>query len=179
MYVPQNAIAVDDGQYVEGVFGYSPRRVTLYASADSGGNALTKASLLAFMDMYTAMANTQIKYGGTTWTYTSICIQPAGDGNCDVQSVLDLWQYNRTTLENDADVLNTINQANLTDVLGRSLDLNQHVGGITRSGGNITSARALHLLLRVKNDKRDLGDGKKRAQQCTCLHTLLTVSLNA
>lgn len=71
--------------------------------------------------------------------------------------MLDLWGYNQTRLAGDPDVLATVN-AGGEDALGRTLKLDDLLGGIERNGlGEIVSAKALLYTVDMVNDAVDYG----------------------
>lgn len=173
LYTPQDSRAFGDEDYVEATYGFEPLDSSIFGVARSDGDLLNSASLLELLDSYDALVATTAQSGGRTWTFAETCNKPlsaAGDDRCDVQSVLDLWSYDRATIAalTDSEIRDAVSEPELRDVLGRSMRLGAILGGIeTGAGGRVESARAAQIEFAIKNEKRPISgeeDGDPEAQ---------------
>lgn len=98
LFTPQDSESFDHRDYVESVFGFDPRATDVYATSTSdGANILTKAQILAFLDMYEDIRNISVSKDGDTKTLLADCVQ-GSNGACDQTSVLDFWDYDRAAV---------------------------------------------------------------------------------
>lgn len=69
-----------------------------------------------------------------------------------MDSILAFWNYNETTLRNDANILSTINRRDVAlDYLGRPVNLNWVLGGVRRdASGAVVSAECFQTVLYMK-----------------------------
>ena len=56
---------------------------------------------------------------------------------CNIESILDFWDYNRTLLELDQDIITTINTPGRTTRRGLPLSLGSNLGGISCASGSV------------------------------------------
>ena len=104
-----------------------------YGVPTGGGNCLTKELILDFYDSYNATSSVAVTEGERTYVMHDLC-RPAGNfapysSQCKMRSVLQWWDYNRTRIELDDDVLATLNQT-VEDYTGRSLPISSVLGSV-------------------------------------------------
>ena len=124
----------------------------IVGTENSDSNVLTKDRLLDVMEMHKSIETGVSFFEGGNYTYTDLCVNGGGscknfDFNnpnqvcsCLVTSILKVWDYNRTKLEMDDDVLATIN------TYGERTDLESVLGEPTfDTTGTLVAAEALSL----------------------------------
>jgi len=115
-----------------------------------GANLLTKPMLLAFMDIFDAL---KVINTGTPTALDAPGVPPPRRTSplspCSTASVLDFWHHNRTALEEDADVLHTINRGGAYSDTGDPIVTQEVLGAVQRdpASGAILGAQALQLTL--------------------------------
>jgi len=118
LWVPQGTDAQKETEKYEAYFDGTVRfNNMLVQSATDGGNVLEKESLVDAIKMHTAIESTVSTTEGKNYTLLDLCAKAGGscvsgfDGVCQcfVQSILRQWNYNLDTLQNDEDVLATLN----------------------------------------------------------------------
>eukprot|EP00635_Sarcinochrysidales_sp_CCMP3193_P000272 CAMPEP_0118913806 /NCGR_PEP_ID=MMETSP1166-20130328/14447_1 /TAXON_ID=1104430 /ORGANISM="Chrysoreinhardia sp, Strain CCMP3193" /LENGTH=1048 /DNA_ID=CAMNT_0006853371 /DNA_START=59 /DNA_END=3205 /DNA_ORIENTATION=- len=114
--VPQDTRAIRDRKFVEDRFSDSPSpSQALLNRRGDGANVLTKEAMLQVMDLHEAVLG--ISSRGSTAGYDErtcslVFWRSPGSLPCAVESILAFWDYNRTTLEADPDVVATVNRRN-------------------------------------------------------------------
>jgi len=107
LWVPQKTRSLREADYVEVTYGQGPRaEYILGVPRDESANVLDKDYLLEFFDINEAVLAIEVEHEGTTYGHTDLCVYrgPA----CFVSSVFNAWGRNRDLLENDNDVVSTI-----------------------------------------------------------------------
>ena len=64
---------------------------------DPSGNVLTKETLILLLDLYDTINEIEIEHDGMQYTYQDICARYQ-NGNCYIQSILELFQFDLDTL---------------------------------------------------------------------------------
>mmetsp|Transcript_3720 Transcript_3720/g.9341 ORF Transcript_3720/g.9341 Transcript_3720/m.9341 type:complete len:904 (+) Transcript_3720:610-3321(+) len=139
LWVPQGTTAQTESDLYQGYFGGNSRinSLIIEPSSDDNDNVLTKDLLLDAMKMHQEIASGQSQEDGETYTFTDLCVssggtcanttaQPSASNaicNCLVTSILKQWNYNVELLEQDDNILSTLNgygtQQDLEAVLGQ------------------------------------------------------------
>jgi hypothetical protein len=151
LWVPQDTIAETEEAVYRNHFPPSARiNQVIISAAENGDNILTKASLLQAMQMHNAIEQGTATYEDEDYMLTDLCV-PAGGScvdpsaggpvcSCLVNSILKQWNYDMETLENDDNVLSTLNnygtQEDLSGVLGNP---------VFDQDGQLVSAEAFSL----------------------------------
>eukprot|EP01065_Artemidia_motanka_P020387 TRINITY_DN243_c0_g1_i1.p1 TRINITY_DN243_c0_g1~~TRINITY_DN243_c0_g1_i1.p1 ORF type:complete len:919 (+),score=291.71 TRINITY_DN243_c0_g1_i1:48-2804(+) len=146
LWTPQGTEALDDKAWVEGTFGFGERQQTFYAASGDGSNVVEKSRLLAFLREFTSVQAEVVPYGSEDLTWESLCVRDAG--RCrEPRSILNVWDYNETLLQNDPDPLATLNTpAAAAKLLNGGPPLEYYLGSAQRdAAGRITSVPALRL----------------------------------
>lgn len=167
LWVPQNSDSIGRIDYVRDVYGRRPWDVTTIftttgaTATASSDMALTVASVQSLMTWYTQLTaiTTTATVDGVTYTDTleTLCYRAGGD--CYVKSILDLWQYNATTIASltDADILTAVNDDSRYQYVDGSSRVVQGriMGGIKTSSttGDVMSADVLRLQIYLNNDQ--------------------------
>eukprot|EP00049_Salpingoeca_infusionum_P009689 m.164687 g.164687 ORF g.164687 m.164687 type:complete len:937 (+) comp14407_c0_seq2:573-3383(+) len=154
LYTPQDSVSFAERIVIEEQFGFEPAFNSLIMNkADSDfvldisrNNDFNKKSLLDLMTAYEILQNvtTTNNATGETVTYESRCNIT---GVCLEFSVLDFFNYNRTIIENDNDVMQTINNK-LTTNMNPTLAKASIFGGMTPENSTtptIAFVEALYL----------------------------------
>ncbi|KAJ8598558.1 hypothetical protein CTAYLR_001393 [Chrysophaeum taylorii] len=108
LYTPQRTRAFRDRDWVEDRFGDEDAAVEVFL--DGNTNLLEKEALLEAMDLYDLVLGLE-SFGGTEGFDERSCAKVywGGPPACQKESVLALWDYNRTTLSADNDTVGTVN----------------------------------------------------------------------
>lgn len=133
LYTPQNTRAFDDRDWVEDNFGDAPWPSTVYLNRrGSDTSVLTKEALLEAFDLYEVVLTVDSDKHRRGYDERS-CeavywrregIEPVSpDTTCQKEGVLAFWDWNRTKLEQDPDVLATINRQDKVDCCSPSDDV--------------------------------------------------------
>lgn len=118
LWVPQNTKAeVETEQYETHFESLSRLNVVIVKADKEKGNVLTKDRLVDAMKMHAQIAAGVATVDEEDHTFTSLCTPAKGvcasstEGVCGclIQSALKLWDYDLEQLENDTDVLATLN----------------------------------------------------------------------
>mmetsp|Transcript_23737 Transcript_23737/g.67064 ORF Transcript_23737/g.67064 Transcript_23737/m.67064 type:complete len:923 (-) Transcript_23737:74-2842(-) len=158
LWVPQDTTAEEETSLYESYFASTTRFNSIIVQAKGSDNVLTKEALSNAMKMHNFIETEVVvvddgdanhKEGDDNkYTLTEVCVPAGGacasrfDGvcNCLITSILGQWNYDLETLENDANILQTLSgygtKDDLTAVLGNpKFD----------ADGNIESAEAFTL----------------------------------
>lgn len=134
--------------------------MVIFTAPNEGDSILTRNALLNMLDVHEAIAALQLQVEGKTVTLQTECaklqLQNSSTSACLVQSVLDLWGYNRTLLEaqTDATILAAVQAPIFEDRFGRPMPRSTIIGGIDVSGGLVTGAAALQSTFVLMNNLR-------------------------
>lgn len=118
LWVPQNTIAEKETSMYEDYYARTSRFNNIIVRSNvNGGNVLNKETLVEVMKMHLEIEKNVTTVDDVSYKYVDLCTMRGGACassneaicNCFVDSILKLWNYDLTTLENDADVLSTIN----------------------------------------------------------------------
>lgn len=145
LWIPQNTESQKDQKRYTSVFE-SPFRVNnliVESKSSPGSNILNKDGLTKFMNLHWDVEDLKTDDDDDL---RSLCYQLAGDGHpCFVQSVLELWNYDKAVLAADTDVQATLATAT-TD------RLNSYLGGYSvDSSSNVRSAKAMQITYFIEN----------------------------
>jgi len=151
LWVPQNTVAEAETEDYQKLYGSSSRFNSIIIQADiEKENVLTKARLEDAMKMHgqieTSVATVDDKdytFAGTNSLCTASGASCANifDGVCKclVLSILKQWNYDLTTLQNDADYMTTLN------AYGSEEDLRAVLGNPLFESENVVSAESFTL----------------------------------
>ncbi|GJP85195.1 hypothetical protein CLOP_g15324 [Closterium sp. NIES-67] len=164
LYTPQGNIAFAHRDYVDSVYGYDQLDVKIYVTGKGNtvDNVLTKHALLALLDVYNLVTSTNATFNGTTFNYEGerICYRPGGAGTaCQAVSVLDYWGFDRAKIEEDDDILSTLNRPYVLSRFGQPVPQEWVIGQMTHDNatGRVTAANAYLLTLYLQNNKPGRG----------------------
>ena len=108
LWIPQGT----EAQAAQAIYNSNyekPFRFDYLIGTPTSGDMLDKANLQAFMSLHDAVESASALVDGTTWNLNNLCFLMPGDGHpCFITSVLQYWDYDATTLANDADVQATL-----------------------------------------------------------------------
>ena len=157
LWVPQNTQAeVEQEQYLT-YFPPTSRFENVIATSKNtdNSNILTKDHLLDVMNMHESIQFGVATYDNEEYTLTDLCtfsggacVDPTNNDvcNCLVVSVLKMWNYNVTTLEDDTDVMSTLNN------YGTREDLEGVLGApVFDNNGQLVSAEAISISYFLKD----------------------------
>lgn len=170
LWVPQQTIAENETNLYESYYTRISRfnNVIIRSSEDDdnnngGGNVLVKDTLLEVMNMHLEIEKNKTMVDDVSYTFIDLCTKTGGacttntNGDicdCLVDSFLKLWNYDISTLENDDDILNTINsyplykKQSLEAIFGKPVfDVND----------NIVSAEAFTISYFLKDRTQETG----------------------
>eukprot|EP01062_Namystynia_karyoxenos_P053405 TRINITY_DN4323_c0_g1_i1.p1 TRINITY_DN4323_c0_g1~~TRINITY_DN4323_c0_g1_i1.p1 ORF type:complete len:947 (+),score=373.46 TRINITY_DN4323_c0_g1_i1:83-2923(+) len=154
LWTPQDTAALDDKEWVERVFGYGDRQTVLYAEGRDGGNVITTARLLSFLEYWRLFEQYTVPYGSETlgWsTGRALCVKD--QGSCrQPRSVLGLWNYSAAQISADPNPLATLNAPGAALPPGGP-GLSFYLGSVERDGaGQITAVGGLRLVALLENN---------------------------
>lgn len=118
LWVPQDTTAELETEMYDEHFPSSSRfNSIIVQAATDGENVLTKTNLEEAMKMHKEIETMESTYENETRDFLDLCTKAGGtclssfDGVCGclVSSILKQWNYDMETLQNDTDVLSTIN----------------------------------------------------------------------
>lgn len=148
LWVPQDTIAETEEAVYREHFPPSARINQVIISASDKGNVLTQASLLEAMQLHADIEAGVSTYEDEEYMLTTLCVRAGGTCvdpsagpicSCLVNSVLKQWNYDIETLQNDTDVLATLN------AYGSEDDLKGVLGNPVFEDGSLVSAEAFSL----------------------------------
>jgi len=156
LWVPKDTKAQDDLKMYSSYFPREGRINQVILEAKGNENVFSKTVLLEAMDIHLSIMDLSVEDSeGTKHTLVDLCIikDEGASQPCMITSILDLWNYDKETLQNDSDPLATVNNS------GKDLqELQQTVGGIqTNSNGDFTSAKALSIMYFLANNDKLVG----------------------
>eukprot|EP00051_Salpingoeca_urceolata_P035122 m.28290 g.28290 ORF g.28290 m.28290 type:complete len:877 (+) comp8799_c0_seq1:695-3325(+) len=159
LYTPQSSESFDHRDIVEETFGYEDLESDFFATNNGDAlNIINKPNILSFLDMYEAIAAANGTFDGEFKDLQSSC-RKSDNGNCDQVSVLDFWDYDRSAIQADPNVLDTIN-AGTTDGLNRPILISNVLGGVSyNANNNVTAAEAFRLRIALVNTPKQHSDG--------------------
>ncbi|XP_071143132.1 patched domain-containing protein 3-like isoform X1 [Mytilus edulis] len=146
LWVPVNAKVLDYKSWVESVFPSTVRFGTMIFVSD---NVLTPTVLSAMWTIY----NSSISLTTGANNFSTLCIQSGS--NCLVNSILELWSYDETTIlaASQADIKTKINTATTSPMYFNSYDVTTVLGGKVYDGsGHIDSATATKMTWFIQGD---------------------------
>eukprot|EP00039_Didymoeca_costata_P006514 m.90973 g.90973 ORF g.90973 m.90973 type:complete len:884 (-) comp13284_c0_seq3:145-2796(-) len=154
LYTSADSESKRDEEYIANTWGDPGEPGTIYGVGKSdGANVLTKDALLDLMTAYETVRDTTGTYQGETVTWETRCTK-TGD-YCYVYSILDVWNYNRTALAADSDILGTINNIvdnNVSTPAGDIISSFNTMGKIVRDDiGRIVSCEAFQMKFQLDN----------------------------
>ena len=181
LWVPQETLAEIETEIHEEYFGSENRFNSIIVQAQNNENedtnVLTKERLLDAMKMHLVIENTQTSEdtgsdedegeNSETYNFLDICTPGGGtcyssfDGvcRCLVFSILKQWNYDLETLENDADIMSTLNQ------YGSREDLEAILGNAQFSDdGELLSAEAFSISYFIKDRSKEAGSDEKGSE---------------
>jgi len=169
-WVSQSSDSLKHKDWVEERFPAAFRPIALMLrTSDVNGDILTKQGLLDLLKVHKRVMSLTTEYeaeNGTMLpsTWNSTCYRTAGQ--CVPTSVLELWFYNATNINNitnDADIKTAINVKPLrSPMTGKVLVLENLVGGISKrdANGDISTASVLRINYKLqKQEVFDEGQG--------------------
>jgi len=170
LWVPQDTIAEEETFKYQSYFPSSARFNSIIVQDVSvGTNVLTKTALEDAMRMHEEIQTKKAKnvegeeYEGEEYDFLDLCVKAGGSCassqggicQCLVTSILRQWNYDLATLQNDTDVLSTINS------YGSKEDLEAVLGSPTfDEDGQVVSAQAFTLAYFLE-DRSEVVDGSE------------------
>jgi len=150
LWIPQGTDAQkDEAQYTKH-FPPMVRRAGVLLEAKSGNSAVTKDFLVAAMELHDKIE--LVKTGNDT--LRTLCMPMSSMGHpCFITSVLSAWNYDITTLRNDANPLATLN----SDPTLTKRDLERMLGSPKFDGVNLLSAKSLRITYFLQSNRVDKG----------------------
>lgn len=133
LWVPQGTIAKEETDRYTAYFPEDRFSLVIVQSSSSDDNVLTKENLKSALQMHNDILVGKSEYDNVNYTLTDLCTPGGGtcadksivSGTCQcfVRSILGEWNYDLDTLENDDDILGTLQAAynstvELQDALG-------------------------------------------------------------
>mmetsp|Transcript_805 Transcript_805/g.1444 ORF Transcript_805/g.1444 Transcript_805/m.1444 type:complete len:881 (-) Transcript_805:87-2729(-) len=158
LWIPQGTQAqVDQNKYTS-TFPKPFRIDYLIGVPSSSTNVLTKANLLSLMELHDNVEAIAVKVEEEDWDLNNLCFEVPGDGHpCFINSVLQYWNYNKTTLESDLDVQQTLKDN------ADEADLESFLSGYSKDSTGVysgTGAKITYFLenrqVVVKGDYQDV-----------------------
>ncbi|XP_062499297.1 uncharacterized protein LOC134176653 [Corticium candelabrum] len=120
LWVPRNAEALDQKEWVERIFPETARYGFLIVTPTKGENVLTPAVLKELYDLHVSIVNiiargsTFFQDHNTTWE--QLCFR-RNLRRCWISSILELWEFDRDRIYGLTfhDILSELNKNNLTE----------------------------------------------------------------
>eukprot|EP00526_Cylindrotheca_closterium_P001359 CAMPEP_0113628114 /NCGR_PEP_ID=MMETSP0017_2-20120614/14568_1 /TAXON_ID=2856 /ORGANISM="Cylindrotheca closterium" /LENGTH=897 /DNA_ID=CAMNT_0000538409 /DNA_START=59 /DNA_END=2752 /DNA_ORIENTATION=- /assembly_acc=CAM_ASM_000147 len=148
LWVPQDTLAQDETERYQNYFASNARFNSVILSAGSGGNVLTKESLVQAMEMHKEIETKVSLVEDKNYTLTDLCVKAGGSCAsgfqgvclCLVNSILKQWNYDVELLNSDTDFMTTLTN------YGSKESLEAVLGNPTfDDNGNIVSAEAFTI----------------------------------
>eukprot|EP00035_Acanthoeca_spectabilis_P006737 m.128708 g.128708 ORF g.128708 m.128708 type:complete len:889 (+) comp13634_c0_seq2:238-2904(+) len=158
LWAPQNSPSVGYKRRMDSLFGFRDRTSYFYAEPHEGGSVLTKSRLLDFHDAFDAVNTLVVSESGTEYRMVDLCrragVYEPYASKCTMTSVLQWWDYNRTRIEDDPDVIGTLQSApEIESYTGQALSYSMVLGGaVYSSNGTLESAGALLFSVALLNN---------------------------
>ncbi|GLI67802.1 hypothetical protein VaNZ11_012090 [Volvox africanus] len=154
LYTPQNAPSFKDKEYVDANYPSESLSVKILCldRAQSGGSVLTKEALLEHLRAYKLITSQVVAVKGKSYTWSDVCDTGSGNNTrCRVESILQFWEFNETTLLSDPDVIRTVNGGTIADWQGLPLSLDWVMGGVDRNAtGAVTRAEVFQTVFYIR-----------------------------
>ncbi|KAJ8614480.1 hypothetical protein CTAYLR_000864 [Chrysophaeum taylorii] len=153
LFVPQDTRAIRDRDYVEDRFDDQNAASQVFLNREGdGSNILTREALLEVMDLHETVARIDSEESTRGYDERSCAFAYwSSEPECQKESILAFWDYNRTSLAGDEDVLATINakvdtENDCCSPTTRTLDMDRYAAKIrVDAAGQITSAGGLRI----------------------------------
>lgn len=167
LFALQHTRALRESRWVERRFDPTSTAWEVYLDRrGDGANILTKDALLEAFEIHDLVEGLTLGSAGDRGSYSDVCTAAywaPRHGVCQKESILALWDYNRTRLEMDTDVLATVNDAasvpDCCSPASRTVVIDRVVGKITRLGnatsGLVVGAGALRMAYYATPRKHD------------------------
>eukprot|EP00039_Didymoeca_costata_P017940 m.331449 g.331449 ORF g.331449 m.331449 type:complete len:920 (+) comp16731_c0_seq1:118-2877(+) len=165
LYTPQSSEAFGIRDYFNEKYS-DARSANIYViGKKNGDNIATKEALLQLMDMYTIAEKAEGSYEGVPYNLLDVCIKARG--TCVVQSVLVLWNMNRTKLEEDPEPFVTMATKQAVDAQGRELSIKSIAGNdVVVDNGRVTTIHAYKMTFDLQEDLVEI-NGEKEDPETT------------
>jgi len=152
LWIPQGTQAQADQRTYATYFPPSTRINQIILEAKSG-NVLDKSFLQGALALHGNIEALVTEDG--TQNLTTLCVFQPNDGHpCFITSVLGIWGYSASALEADDKPLATINAAGKSED-----DLSGMLGGLSLSGSEVVSAKAMLLTYFLENSREESSSG--------------------
>jgi Niemann-Pick C1 protein len=169
LWVPQDTQASQETLQYESRFPRNARFNSMIVQGAGGANVLTKESLEQAMNLHLEIETEQTEVDGDDYVLIDLCSPGGGcvSGSspvcfCLIQSILKYWNYDLATLQNDTDVLGTINMYAMNEKNGRE-NLESALGSSVFGDetGEVVSAEAFTMSYFLK-DQAEFVDGDNK-----------------
>ncbi|XP_066936303.1 patched domain-containing protein 3-like [Clytia hemisphaerica] len=162
-WVSQTSDPVKHKEWVDDVFPIPSRTSKLLLEKKDGSDLLTRDGLLKLYEEDQKVRGMLFNETGYQWH--DICYSASASADCIPASILEVWSYNRTIIENltDKEIKSTINKGGLlSPMTGRLVTVERLIGGpVVRDNGTIVKASVLKVDYRLqKQDIFDKGKGR-------------------
>ena len=134
-------------------FPKSPRIEYLILESP-GGSVLTPAAFDAALDLHEKMEKISVSVGGKAYTLADLC-QKRGDA-CFTNNVLDIFGRDKASWDTEEKILEKLSAPGgsvVSAITSSPIDLEQVLGGIQRTDGKITSAKATAMSYMLANNE--------------------------
>ena len=160
-FTPQDSRAIKEGDWVMDTFDSEASRAGIFFV--SSDNILTSENLL-FMNKHHSWITTQLvtTYNNEPVSWVTQCDKRPTTGICrETPSILSLWDYNDTIINQQQDQF-TVNSQAWRVMQPSGPDVAYYLSGVEYYSGttNIKSAKAARITYRVRNKKKEInGEG--------------------
>ena len=101
--------------------------IIAFDKLDPNKNIFTNQYLTLWLELYSAINEMEITYNNSKYTFQDICVRYE-NGNCNVQSVLELYDFNQTIIDTQFDTINIGYPAPFSSYSGQNLFIPLYLG---------------------------------------------------
>ena len=167
LYVPAYMKSQEDREWIDDRFGSADVVSSVLLDHRGDANLLTKAALRDAFDVYEDVLAISAEGGATGYDARS-CAVGGWNGLCQKSSILAFWNYSRAALEDDPDVLATVNRPapDCCSPVGRAASLFRVAAKLRYDdSGAVTYAGSLKFDFYLDNDAHEKTNVDPHAQR--------------
>eukprot|EP01026_Neomeris_dumetosa_P062917 TRINITY_DN5965_c0_g1_i1.p1 TRINITY_DN5965_c0_g1~~TRINITY_DN5965_c0_g1_i1.p1 ORF type:complete len:894 (+),score=109.62 TRINITY_DN5965_c0_g1_i1:70-2751(+) len=160
LWTPDDQPSFGDKEYVESLYDEDEVQIKVICISkdDNDANVLKQANVEELMGIWESIQDVVVEDKGIDYDFESKCGRTEPGAPCKVESILDVWDYDRTRLQDSTNILADVNTGDNTDAYGRPLKLNLVMGGLqTQDQGDIISAEVFQIIMYLNQESRDIG----------------------
>lgn len=143
LWVPPGSRAQVEEQYFDDHYGpWWRMEQMIVLHKNEGQNVLVHEVLDEVYDLVSSLNAISAPFGDQTVKLEDLCWHPISGRPCYVNTVLGYWQMNKTKLDSDTDLGNTVSQGAVLNEAGVPMIQDTVLGGLTVISGQVQNATA-------------------------------------